>query len=124
MIEGLWTPVLAGIRSDAGLAEMDNQLARRFSTRPMATPAASVNAFRQEQARWLQTRNACGADKDCLAGSYRARLQQLARATIDTGSGPSFNCRAASAPAEVAICGDGQLSALDNQLARNSRSRR
>jgi uncharacterized protein len=111
-------PAETAICSDAGLAEMDNQLARQFSTRLMATPAASVNAFRQEQARWLQTRNACGADKDCLAGSYRARLQQLAQASIDTGSGPSFNCRAASAPAEVAICGDGQLSALDNQLAQ------
>jgi uncharacterized protein len=111
-------PAETAICSDAGLAEMDNQLARQFSTKLMATPAASVNAFRQEQARWLQSRNACGADKDCRAGSYRVRLQQLAQASIDTGSGPSFNCRAASAPAEIAICGDGQLSVLDNQLAQ------
>jgi uncharacterized protein len=111
-------PAETAICNDADLAEMDNQLARQFSTRLMAMPAASTNAFRQEQARWLQSRNACGADKDCLAGSYRARLQQLGQTSIDTGSGPSFSCRAASAPAEIAICGDGQLSALDNQLAQ------
>jgi uncharacterized protein len=111
-------PAEVAICNDAALADMDNQLARQFSTRLMATPAASTNAFRTEQARWLQSRNACGADKDCLAHSYRARLQQLAQTSIDTGNGPSFNCRAAAAPAEIAICGDAQLAALDNQLAQ------
>jgi len=112
-------PAEIAICNDASLAAMDNQLARQFATRLMATPAASANAFRTEQARWLQSRNACGADTDCLGSSYRSRLQQLAQASIDLGSGgPSFNCRAASAPAEIAICGDGQLAALDNQLAQ------
>jgi hypothetical protein len=32
-----------------------------------------------EQLRWLQGRNACGADKECLTNSYQARLQQLAQ---------------------------------------------
>jgi uncharacterized protein YecT (DUF1311 family) len=32
--------------------------------------------------------------------------------------GPSFDCRAASAPAEIAICGDAGLSDLDNQLSQ------
>src|SRR5581483_7822123 len=77
-------PAEIAICNDASLAAMDNQLARQFSTRLMATPAASANAFRVEQARWLQSRNACGADKDCLAGSYRARLQQLVQANLDT----------------------------------------
>jgi len=111
-------PTEVAICNDASLAELDNQLARQFSTKLMATPAASTNAFRMEQARWLQSRDACGADPDCIATSYRSRLQQLAQASIDRGTGPSFNCRAASSATEIAICRDGQLSALDNQLAQ------
>jgi uncharacterized protein len=111
-------PAETAICSDPGLAAMDNQLARQFATSLMAKPAAAANALRVEQAKWLQNRNACGADKDCLADRYRTRLRDLAQSGIEPATGPSFNCRAASAPAEIAICGDGQLAALDNQLAQ------
>jgi uncharacterized protein len=113
------------ICSDAALADLDNQLARQFSARLAATPAASTRAFRMEQLHWLRDRNACGSDRDCLVRSYQARLQQLAQASVDTGSdqGPSFNCGAASAAAEIAICSDTQLSYLDNQLSQQYSAR-
>jgi uncharacterized protein len=118
-------PAEFAICSDAALADLDNQLARQFSARLAATPAASTRAFRMEQLHWLRDRNACGSDRDCLARSYQARLQQLAQASVDTGGdqGPSFNCSAASAPAEIAICSDTQLSYLDNQLSQQYSAR-
>jgi uncharacterized protein len=30
-----------------------------------------------EQHDWLQARNRCGANTDCLAGEYRARIKGL-----------------------------------------------
>jgi uncharacterized protein len=45
----------------------------------MAMPASATAAFKAAQARWLQARNSSGADKTCLANSYRLRLQQLAQ---------------------------------------------
>jgi uncharacterized protein len=37
----------------------------------MAMPASATTAFKAAQARWLQARNSCGADKTCLANSYQ-----------------------------------------------------
>jgi uncharacterized protein len=45
----------------------------------MTLSASATAAFKAAQARWLQARNACGADKTCLANSCRLRLQQLAQ---------------------------------------------
>ena len=68
-------PAEVAICADTELSDLDAQLAQQFSAKVMAT--GSAGAIRAEQLRWLQGRNACGADKRCLANSYRVRLQQL-----------------------------------------------
>jgi uncharacterized protein len=37
----------------------------------MTLSASATTAFKAAQARWLQARNSCCADKTCLANSYR-----------------------------------------------------
>src|SRR5262249_47908369 len=71
-------PAELAICADAELSELDNRLARKFSALMAASPAAAASATRAEQGRWLQLRNGCGSDRECLAGRYRARLDELA----------------------------------------------
>jgi uncharacterized protein len=112
-------PAEVTICGDAELAGLDDQLASQFSGLLAARPAAAAAAIRAEQARWMQRRDACGSNKECIADSYRGRLQQLTQLSVDGGAAPvpSFNCRAASLPAEIAICADAELAGLDNRLA-------
>lgn len=64
------------ICKSAALAGYDRSVAAAYR-RALALAGDQSTDLRQEQARWLKTRNACGSDAGCLAKSMRERVDQL-----------------------------------------------
>lgn len=80
------TPVERAVCADSTLARLDREVAQAYGVRLAAVEAAAdKQAIRAAQRRWLQRRDAACKDKEaagaglgaCLAGVYRARLDEL-----------------------------------------------
>jgi uncharacterized protein len=65
------------ICGDPDLSDLDSQLGHQFLAFIGSRPAGAAGAIRTAQQRWLQGRNGCGSDKECLTNSYWARLVEL-----------------------------------------------
>ncbi|MFW8635302.1 hypothetical protein [Cribrihabitans pelagius] len=72
-----------------GLAELDRSMAALLQR--LGTGGAAGSGLAQGQAAWSARMAGCGSVPDCIAGHYRARLQQLEGVTAQT--------RPAAAPA-------------------------
>jgi uncharacterized protein len=70
-------PAEIAICADTSLGAQDDELAHEYG--PLLELAATddVKAIKKEEDAWLASRNACGSDKQCIAGRYRERLQRL-----------------------------------------------
>jgi len=90
-------PVEIAICGDPTLSSEDEELARQYTPLLDAAPdAASLKAIKLEQQGWLKSRNACKADRQCIMGSYRERLQRFGDWR------EQFAASAAAQPAEAA----------------------
>jgi uncharacterized protein len=68
------------ICSDAGLAELDRSLADLYHRVLENTPKGEQKLLKAEQRGWVKGRDDCWkADdlRDCVAGEYRARIDEL-----------------------------------------------
>jgi len=68
------------ICQDAGLAKLDNDLSRLYSTLMKRLPASEQKHLRAEQSGWVKGRNDCwkAADpKACIRGEYATRINEL-----------------------------------------------
>jgi uncharacterized protein len=63
------------ICSNAQLAKADNQLAKEYKA--TINVSADPQSIRREQKEWIDHRDDCGSDMDCLAKSYASRRTQL-----------------------------------------------
>jgi len=72
------TPDEKAICHNAGLSDLDTQMATLFGVR-MKIPMlmGSRGAAGDEQIQWLQSRHACGSSVACLIGSYKGRISVL-----------------------------------------------
>jgi uncharacterized protein len=70
-------PAEIAVCSDPTLSSQDEELARQYLPLVKSAPAAPAKEIKAEQKAWLAERNACGADKQCIMGSYRERLQRF-----------------------------------------------
>ncbi|MDR4306627.1 caspase family protein [Chelatococcus sambhunathii] len=109
------------------LAALDRQLAELYAA------SARSPALDAAQGMWRAQRDACAnasATLDALAAcveqAYRSRIAALAAAAGSQGAAsptarfsPSYDCRYARTPVEIAICSDQTLAALDIELARS-----
>jgi uncharacterized protein (TIGR02145 family) len=62
------------ICSDADLAELDNQLAKAYSK---ARSSACKKDLQKQQKEWMNERNSCSSNIQCLKNSYKSRIQEL-----------------------------------------------
>ncbi len=109
------------------LAALDRQLAELYAA------SARSPALDAAQGMWRAQRDACAntsgtldALAACVERAYRSRIATLAAAAGSQGAAsptarfsPSFDCRYARTPVEIAICSDQNLAALDVELARS-----
>jgi uncharacterized protein len=68
------------ICDDRGLNDLDVKMATTFELLAGLMPMGNRDILRDDQSAWLKTRQACGADTDCLRKAYAVRLEQLQEA--------------------------------------------
>jgi uncharacterized protein len=115
-----WPDEIA-VCNDSELASLDQQLSRLYYQHVDSLDEQPRLAFRRAQGDWLNERRACASNPACIARAYTARIAALqgvrsgpptAAAPIQNVS-PSFNCRRARTPDELAICANASLAAQD-----------
>ncbi|WP_051091232.1 caspase family protein [Methylopila sp. M107] len=109
------------------LAALDRQLAELYAA---AVKSPTLDAG---QSLWRIQRDACASSSStldalaaCVERSYRTRIGILAAGAGSQGAAsptarftPSFDCKYARSPVEIAICSDRDLAGLDVELARS-----
>jgi uncharacterized protein len=111
------------------LAALDRLLSQRYYGLAETLPADGLASLRSAQGEWLTLRGRCEANVPCIAQAYRSRIaalqggggRQASLAPVvarTTGPPrPSFDCRKAGKPDEIAVCSDVTLAAKDVRLA-------
>ena len=69
------TAVEGSICANPTLSALDKKLADVY--RQVRSASSDTGALRQAQLAWMKTRNACGANVQCLEQSYRQRISEL-----------------------------------------------
>lgn len=130
-------PAEIAICRDPGLGSCDRALNRVFGR---AEAVAGGAALRRSEDAWVARRNACagvaGTPDElfvCIGRAYDQRIAELegiaaaqpAPAPAPAAGPapvrverPSFDCRYARSPVEIAVCGDPDLAVKDRELAR------
>ncbi len=70
-------PTEIAICSDRSLNDLDVEMATTYRLLRGLFAMGNRGAMQDEQVAWLQDRNACGSDKDCIQSQYQKRLSQL-----------------------------------------------
>ena len=83
-------PAEIAICNDGMLGALDEEMARQYYTLINIAPPDAVLQIRAEQRAWLRGRNLCFHDRQCVAGAYRHRLQQLGAWRELVGGPPGF----------------------------------
>ncbi len=65
------------ICNSSGLSTTDTQLAQFYRRLIALFPEPAADALRRNQRQWIERRNRCGGNFDCLLQSYRERMVQL-----------------------------------------------
>jgi len=79
------TAVEGSICANSTLSTLDKELADVYLRAQSAS--ADTGKLIQAQSAWMETRNACGADAQCLEKSYRQRISEL-----QSGASEPVNC--------------------------------
>ncbi|MEM7074636.1 MAG: peptidoglycan-binding protein [Pseudomonadota bacterium] len=72
------TPTERAICGSEPLARLDRVLSDAYSVKFSKTPWAGREALKADQRAWLQVRNGCGGDADCLRTTMADRIEALA----------------------------------------------
>ena len=109
------------ICNNAELSILDNEISRLYVAVLEGGSRNRKQEAAAEQRTWIDERNACGANADCLSKTQHRRVAALARAARSTSSPaakatPSFDCKVHVLPAEVSVCNDRGLARLDVEL--------
>jgi uncharacterized protein len=65
------------ICGNANLSSLDDRTAGMYFTIVGAAPAATVSEVKASQRKFLETRNACRADINCLVDAYTSQMMFL-----------------------------------------------
>jgi uncharacterized protein len=107
-------PVEYAICNSSVLAALDRHLDALY------VPRSGSRSVRSGQSAWLNRRNACGSNENCIEQRYREQInyyQGGAAAPVQQAN-PSFPCAKARHPAEIAVCNSALLAGLDVELNR------
>jgi len=64
----------AAICDNANLSDLDSRMASLYERRREQLHGADRHQLEAEQVSWLSSRNACGANVDCLIDAYTSRI--------------------------------------------------
>ena len=67
------------ICSNDELARLDNEVVDRYKRYLGSLTAVARSDFVRDQRAWLDVRNRCGNDTQCLTARYQERIKQLAK---------------------------------------------
>jgi uncharacterized protein len=118
------------ICGNAALAALDRALSNLYYGLADRLPADARVALRRDEGDWLARRRACADAAPCIAQAYNTRIAELqqrasggytpppAPAPMPSAAvvRPSFDCRSARQPDEIAVCSDSTLAAKDIAL--------
>ena len=76
------SPAQHAICGSYALGQAEARMATLFAVATSLVAMGQRGAIQDEQAQWLQTREACGADAACLARAYETRIEAL-KSVID-----------------------------------------
>jgi uncharacterized protein len=108
------------------LSLLDNQLDDLYMQSLKALTETKRKELVLAQRQWVRGVIGCATDAGCLASQYRDQLQKL-KSVVKTAATapaaapqvkPSFDCTKPHSPAEVAVCNNPELAALDQELGR------
>lgn len=113
------------------LAALDRTLSSLYYGLADRLPSDARVALRREEEAWLGRRRACRDAVTCLAQAYSTRIAELQQKSSGGAmtpvaapppmpgpvARPSFDCRHARQPDEIAVCNDAALAAKDVALA-------
>lgn len=113
------TPAERMICGDRQLTRLDAELNELYAMLRGSMTAADFRYLRDDQRDWLNVRNRCGANFDCLAGEYDNRivfLQQQVEAVRDSRAAEQDN--AGMNAGHRAVCdGEGEVRSLNGDIA-------
>lgn len=81
------TPTEHAICAHDDLSQLDRQVAGAYRDARSAASPARRDAILKEQRAWLERRDACGPDRDCLARLMRERIAAVSVPTPAQGAG-------------------------------------
>ncbi len=105
------------------LCLLDNKLDQLYTRALKTLTEAKRSALIGEQRKWLNARNDCATNADCLAEKYEDQIQKL-KTSFQAAPAPapevrpSFDCGSRQLPSEVAVCSHPELAELDLELDR------
>ena len=107
------------------LSLLDNQLDELYTQSLKALGETKRKELVLAQRQWVRGVIGCATDADCLDRQYQEQLQKL-KSVLKTAAAaaaapqvkPSFDCAKPRSPAEVAVCNNPELAALDQELGR------
>jgi uncharacterized protein len=108
-------PAEYAICNSSVLAALDRQLDALY------VPRSGSRSVRSGQSAWLNRRNACGSNENCIEQRYREQIAYYSgggTAAPVQPANPSFPCAKARYPAEIAVCNSALLAELDVELSR------
>lgn len=107
------TPTEVAICADAGLSQLDEQMAAAYRTALAA--ASEADALKESQREWLALTATCGDNRNCLATTYGERLAQLqalqqpadSEQTVAVDTSPAEDLSAAALAKEPPVAPEG-----------------
>jgi uncharacterized caspase-like protein/uncharacterized protein len=106
------------------LSLLDNQLDQLYTQSLKALGETKRKELVLAQRQWVRSVIGCATDADCLNAQYQEQLKKL-KSVLKTAAPatapqvkPGFDCAKPRSPAEVAVCRNPELAALDQELNR------
>jgi len=106
--------------SNRGLAGLDREHALIYNQSWRYADAAKRASLQRARQRMASNLNACQSD-NCASGIYLAAMREvsgiMSARPVPSAAKPSFSCRGARKPGQIAVCSDPNLAALDQHQA-------
>jgi S1-C subfamily serine protease len=106
------------ICASAALSQFDRQLSNLYVAARDGLDAAQQILLRDAQRNWLRQRAACGANANCIASLYRARISQFQAMLAGTPSGEPSQHRASGL--SVISSGSGFFISTEGHIVTNA----
>ena len=115
------TRAAVAVCNNRSLAALDREHALIYNQSWRYADAAKRAQLQRARQKMTASLNACQTDA-CTSGAYLTAMREVsgimsAKKAAPAAAKPSFNCRGARKPGQIAVCNDPNLAALDQHQA-------